>query len=304
METKEKYSLSQYLQEFYSGNMDKRELEGKIFQHILTNRAIYAPKCPKDEFVDFLCWLYPRISQSIVRFKDAGTKFKTYIGTTVRYAFREYQTNFLDHDDTENAYWDCKIREMDVCEPDIDYGYDAPECILSPLPPSKPSGKQRKQRVINPAQALFTLLKSYYHVSPDFIAKIAPFIGVDESKITDLIEKLRTIRHKKERIIGELCENIHSQYYRCLSFERRLQRNGITMRHHDNLNDRLVRGRQRLHNMRSRLKSMHIEASNSELASVLGIPKGTVDGVISKVKKTEGKIMLYPRAPRPIHQSK
>jgi DNA-directed RNA polymerase specialized sigma24 family protein len=99
-----------------------------------------------------------------------------------------------------------------------------------------------------------------------------------------MIDTLHGLQMEKIERHRKLVSMTHSLYYRCLSYERQLVNKIENTPTSDLLSRRLARSRQRLVNVRKRLKSMRIEATNSDLAKLLGIPKGTVDSRLAAIK--------------------
>jgi hypothetical protein len=218
--------------------------------------------------MDFLCWLYPRISRAIDNYHDGGSSFDAYMFSLVRWSAKEYRTMETEHRVTEYACWKAKALEMEVCEEEALY--------LEAPPVFKP--------VSNPRQVLALLLKSYHYVSEDFLARIAPAIGVSKEKLGQLIEELRIRRLQREEEIRELQERVFSQYYRCISFEKRMHLAPEGSARYEKMKRCLVRAKKRLESMRKRLAVLKTEASNRQVAEVLGVAKGTIDTNLFTVK--------------------
>jgi RNA polymerase sigma factor (sigma-70 family) len=270
----ENLPLDSFLHEFREGKLEKKELESSIFEYILKNsRRFRLHNWLRDEYVDFLCELYPRINRAIDRYQDEGSSFDAYIVTMVRWAAREYIHTEASHRITERTYWDACIQEMAVCENEPPYDSAGP---------CKP--------VKNPRQVLLLLLKSYYFLSEDFINRVAPAIGMEEETLQCLVGRLRELRGHRDEIIKELQGRIYSQYYRCIAFEKRMYAAPAGSARYENLKIRLEKARKRLETMRKRFKRIRMEPTNQQVAQVLGIPKGTVDSNVFAIKaKADGK---------------
>jgi FixJ family two-component response regulator len=79
-------------------------------------------------------------------------------------------------------------------------------------------------------------------------------------------------------------ERIYCQYYRCIVYEKRLlliQENNAA---YEKLKLRLEKAKQRLEKMRKRITLIRTEATNKQVAEVIGIKKGTVDASLHKLK--------------------
>jgi hypothetical protein len=268
-------SLNVWMEKYIQGSLKKKEFEGLIFQYCLDNRSRFClPNWDRDEYTDYLCWLYPRISRSIDHYREVGSCFDAYIRCLVRWSAKEYRSREADHTVTENACWNARTVDMMVCSREPEYAADTPPAF-KPVP--------------NPRQVLILLLKSYYFVSDDFLDRIAPAIGVKKEKLRLLIDELRQRRLVRDEEIRTLRERIHCQFYRCISMTKRAAAAPAGSVFQEKIRQRLIRAKIRLAAMRKRLQSIRHEASNRQVAEVLGIPKGTVDSNLYAIKAKSWK---------------
>jgi hypothetical protein len=261
--------LDSYLQKYHEGKMDKKDLEGIIFDYILKNgRRFKLRRWTKDECIDFLCWFYPRISRAIEKYKNLGASFDAYIAAMVRWASQEYIRAEAGHRITEETYWDIHTKELAVCERE----------------PAYSGGNVPFKPVKNPQQTLMLILKSYYFISEDFIARAAPAIGMKPERLKYLVEQLRLMRIHRDNAIKETQDHIHTLYYRCISLERRMNVIFPGSVRYEKLRIKRERARKKLTAMRNRLKRVRTSPTNQQLAQVLGLPKGTIDSSLFAVK--------------------
>jgi DNA-directed RNA polymerase specialized sigma24 family protein len=263
--------LNNLMQQYSWGLLKKKEFEGLIFQYCLDNyKRFNLYRWDKDECTDYLCWLYPRISRAIDNYRNTGFSFDAYIHSLIRWSAREYRSREADHHITECACWDAKAADM-VCSAEAAYDED-------------PEPREAFKPVVNPRQVLVLLLKSYYFVSDDFISRISPAIGVEQERIRRLIDELRKHRLQREERFRILQERIHCQYYRYIAMTKRTAAapEGSALR--EKLRQRRERAKTRLDAMRKRLSAIRLEASNRQVAEVLGVPKGTVDSNLYALK--------------------
>jgi RNA polymerase sigma factor (sigma-70 family) len=270
-------SLNGLFKQYVKGILDKREFEGLIFKIILKNsRYFYLFEGNEEETIDYLCWLYPRLSQAIKKYKETGSSFAAYIAALVRCSVREYLSRQADHSITEYAAWTAQAIDMEVHSSEAEYPEKDPEPRI----------------ILNPRQVLLLLLKSYYFVSDDFVERIAPSIGIEKEKLKKMIEDLRKQRVRREEEIQILKERIHCQFYRCITFEKRLSAASGNSVHYEKMRGRLERARTRLETMRKRLGGIRMDATNQQIAEILGISKGTVASGLFALRtrmKTNGK---------------
>ncbi|GHU09092.1 hypothetical protein FACS1894151_06190 [Spirochaetia bacterium] len=255
---------------YRSGELGKKDFEGYIFKAVLENYEAYEVKgWDKEDFTDFLCWLYPRFSRAIDRYADIGSSFDSYIHSMVHWSIKEYRRRQMEHQIVERTYWNEKNYEMTLKEEEPSY-----------LEEKKPDF----EAVPNPRQVLFLLLKSYYHISEDFAQRVAGAIGMEKGQLMELIKDLREIRLEQEEEIRSLQERIYSQYYRVVSYEKRMRTSLSGMPYHERMKKCYHRGMKRLSKMRGRLNKLRTEASNRQIANLLGIAKGTVDSNLFAVR--------------------
>jgi hypothetical protein len=270
--------LTKLLNNYSLGLISKKDLEGRIFKFILDNYQQFHPYgWSREDYMDYLCWLYPRISRAIENYQDRGSSFDAYINSLVHWGSREYRVLETDHHVAEYTCWKAKALDDAACHEEEDM-YSEPEPAFNP--------------VSNPRQILVLLLKSYHYLSPGFLDRISPALNIDKEKLRQLIDGLRILRLQREEEIRELQERIHSQFYRCIVFEKKLKLASPNSGRHEKMKRCLARGRKRLESMRKRLAGMKTAASNRQVAQVLESAKGTIDAhlhaVKAKGKKDEG----------------
>jgi hypothetical protein len=263
-------SLDELFNRYSRGDLSKKEFEELIFRFIIKNRQRFRLfDWNEDKCVDYLCWLYPRLSRAVETYKNTGASFDAYIGALVHWSAREYRTREAEHKITEYACWKAKAEELTVHNPEPEYSE-----IRVPVQPFP-----------NPRQVLILLLKSYFYVSEDFLSRAAPALGMGKEKLRQLVDELRKLRLRRDEEIRGLRERIFCQYYRCLAFEKKLDLLPKGSVHYSRMEGRVLRARTRLAAMKTRLASMRMEATNRQIAEVLGIPKGTVDSSLHSIKQ-------------------
>jgi hypothetical protein len=262
--------MTRFYRRYKQKQIDENGLVVRIFNYVLGSRnedyGLFFRN--DDDRADFMCWLYPRLLSSIRNYRNSGSTFGAYIATTLRYSCREYN---LQNDQTNLAnsvYYNESAHESEVCEPEEVYE----------------SEESFKPGILTPAQILLVVLKSYYFVTDALIAKAAPVIGIDTDVLTDMIDALHKLRSQKEAKAEKLTVNIQRLYYRRLMHEKRMEIKSEDKTAYAAISMRVEQIRRRMDRMRKRLKAMRLEATNKEVAEVLGIPKGTVDSRVAVIK--------------------
>jgi DNA-directed RNA polymerase specialized sigma24 family protein len=268
--------LSDLWKQYCLGLLNRKDFEGRIFAFILENyQRFHLFHWDRDACADYLCWLYPRLSRAIDTYKDVGASFDAYIASVVHWSAKEYRSREADHHVTEYACWEARAGEVAESEPTY------MEITLE----DSGNGKPEQKKLPNPRQILILLLKSYFFVSEDFIRRVAPSIGMSVEKLQCLIDKLRAMRFDRDEEIREIQERLHCEYYRSFSYQKRLdaQAEGSAMQ--AKMTERLERTRAHYKSTKKRLANIGTEASNRQIAEVLGIPKGTVDSTMHAIKQ-------------------
>jgi DNA-directed RNA polymerase specialized sigma24 family protein len=273
-------SINGLFADYTAGLLGKKKLEGEIFRAVKEGIR-HIPNWDTTDNDEYLSWLYPRVSQAIATYHEAGSSFETYIGSIVRMTVREYRSRKARDYLSETAAWLSAFPDMYACEEPPEYN-----CVEEEETTPKPE---------NPRQVLILLLKCCYYVSDDFLEKAAPRLGIFPEELSRMVNFLRKHREKRERIIVELQEKANFQFYRCIFYEKRLTALAEDSIAAQRVKVRLERGRERLAIIRKQLARRVPDPSNHQIAKLLGISKGTVDSVLYRLKlhgcKNDGIIL-------------
>jgi DNA-directed RNA polymerase specialized sigma24 family protein len=270
--------LSLYMHLYQQKLLKKKELEEFVFQFVLKNpHRFYIKRWGKEQRIDYLCWLYPKWSAAIDAYKDTGSSFEAYLASLMFWSAREYFVSEGRHSITEQVCWEEQTKDILIREQEEEY---AAETVH---PFRNETGKHIKTKEI-----LILLLKSYSFISEDFLRRVAPVVGIEADRLRRMIDTLKKRREVHDEGIRTLKRGIHSQYYRCLAFERRLYAMDRDCPYYERTKEVLERGRKRLANMKKRLAGLRVDASNRQVAEILHIPKGTVDSTLYLIKKKFG----------------
>jgi hypothetical protein len=273
-------SLNCLFADYSAGLLEKKKLEGEIFRAIKENMRRLAV-WDREDNDEYLSWLYPRISHAIGSYRETGSSFESYISALVRITAKEYRSRKARTYLAEIAAWTTLIPDMHVCEEAPDYA-----CIKEADRPN----------TVKPRQLLILFLKCCCYVSDDFLVKAAPSLGVLPEELNRMVTHLKKFREKREQYNALLREKANYQFCRCIFYEKRLKvmpENSIAAQR---IKERLERGWDRLAKLRKRLANRIPEPSNSQIAGLLGISKGTVDAVLYRLKfqnnKKDNEIIL------------
>jgi RNA polymerase sigma factor (sigma-70 family) len=266
-------TLNDLYTQYAAGLLEKKEFEGAVFKKVQDNaRRFGMPGWNREDSDDFLSWVYLRISRAINTYQETGSSFETYIGNLVRLSAKEYRARQIRNYFQESAAWIAHVPEMYVCEHEAEYNdYDTKET-------------EDRGKLNNPRQLLILLLKCCSHVSPDFLEKVAPQLGMDSETLFQMIDRLKEQRKKRDRDILLMRERVNRQFYQCILIEKKLQSAEAGSIIAQRLQKKLEQGRGRLLRTRNRLIRTRLDPSNQQIARLLGVSKGTVDSVLYNLR--------------------
>ncbi|MDR1868162.1 MAG: hypothetical protein LBQ77_07885 [Treponema sp.] len=268
-------NINDLIQHYRDGDIDRKELEEKIFRYINQQPHQFHLRFEKEERLDFLTWLYPRIHRAIDRYEDKGRTFEDYMGALIHWAIKEYFLLERKRTVSEEVYWTNEGSWL-VQNEGSSYANDEnlpPLCVTN------------KRLVKNKRQMLIMLLKSYRFVSEEFIDRIIPYLGVEKEKVQTLLSIIREKNIQREERVHRLQEAVKRHYYRYLVAEQKLTLIPKESEQYEEAKQRRDNARKRLNNSRTKLNIVSKRASNRQIAEVLGIPKGTVDSNVFLARK-------------------
>jgi len=288
-----KHILNELYHQYSQKLLEKRDFEELLIRHIMDNlRYFNLGSWEKDESMDYISWVYPRLSKAIDSFNEISATFETYIGTLIRWSAKEYRTRRMDRQIAEQAVWASRQSNSYVHEEEPEYCKDGD------------AGKEEKKEIQpynNPRQLLILILKCYYYLSDNFLERLAPRVGMEKEELKKLVENVREQRTQRDDEVQRMKEHIHSQFYRCMVYERKMnaiRENQILFL---STEKKYNKARQRLALMKKRLATLRLDATNRQIALVLGTSKGTIDSnyhaLREKAKTPEGINSMKPLPP-------
>jgi DNA-directed RNA polymerase specialized sigma24 family protein len=285
-------TLTEMREYYLSGNISKQQLEGSIFQYLLKNYEKYHIfRGSRDDWHDLLVDLYPRISRAIDTYREIGSSFDSYINAMIHWAYKEQRNKISSHQITEYTWWQARAEESMASSPEAEYAaenHDEPAVKKTfTHTAARDFSEQllRMQEVFTARQILILFLKSYYFITEKMAAGVSESVNMKKEKLLEMVDKLHTIRKKREEEIHEIEAGIECQYYRCIVYQKRLMYTVHGSAGQTRLNRLLERARLRFEHMRKRLKGIRFDATNGQIAEILNIPKGTVDSSLYSIRK-------------------
>lgn len=263
---------------FKENSLSRNGLESSVYQYFIDNQdKTTLGRWEKDMYEDFLSWYYPRLCKTIDSYCEKEASFEVFMNVSLKLSAKEYYVNLTTKSFIEYSAWSVKVYDNYAREDAPHYLHEEQEKTLS-------SFIDKTKKIKNTKQLLILILKCYYYVTDDFIDRAATHIGIDKEKLREMINQLHKKRADKEERIFRMKENIYTQYYRCIVYEKRLaclDENAVT---YLKLKNRLEKARKRLEKMRNRVSNMRKNPSNKEIAELLGLSKGTVDSSLFNLK--------------------
>ena len=274
--------INELYSKYNNGSIKRNDLISALYTFLVSNQDITC-LChwPASEYEDFISWFYPRLQKCVDSYKETGASFEAFMNKFILVASREFHTRSVINAVTEYSTWSARVPEMYAHEEPPVYNYSKKDTkteeIITNLIVNR-NGKKNTRRILS------LIVKCYYYISDDFADMIAPLIGMKPNELLRLLNKIRELRQEKDNYIYLLRERIFCQFYRCMVIEKRISlvnENSIT---HKKLLVRQEKARQRLEKMRHRMSNVRTEATNSQIAEVLGVKKGTIDSSLFRLK--------------------
>ncbi|MCL2197138.1 MAG: hypothetical protein FWB77_05935 [Treponema sp.] len=269
-----------------TGDIEREKFESQIFSFLVNNQEKTCISHWENEtYEDFVSWFYPRLKKSIDNYKEMGASFEAFLNKYMLVSAKEFQVRITTNSLIEYSAWNAQIPEMYAHEEAPPYNYNNTEEVISNLIEDKHGRK-------DPRRVLALIIKCYCGVSDDFAERVAPLIGITSGELLELLNKIRIIRQEKDDQIYRMKERVYCQYYRCIIYERRLayiRENSAT---YEKLKLRLEKAKLRLEKMRRRISAIRTDATNKQVAEVMGTTKGTIDASLHRLKTKWQKMSL------------
>jgi hypothetical protein len=279
----EQLKLNELFEKFMNGKLDRKKFEELMFKYLSEKKVYYNfYHWNTDEYNDFLSTIYPRLQKAIDAYRDNGSSFEAYICNIMRMSEKEYRTRLITKSITEYTAWSIQIPDM--------YMYDEASSYIANNSSSKSEAvissivKKSGGKIKNPRQLLALVLKCYYYISDDFIERIAPLLGMEMNELRELVNKLRKLRCKRDNDLYLMRERIYCQFYRCIVYEKKLSLASEDSNIAARLKIKNEKARKRLESMRKRIAGMRSDATNRQVAQIMGVKKGSVDSSLYNLK--------------------
>lgn len=232
----------------------------------------------EDDCAGFLLRFYPRIKNLVSRYRPQGKSFHAYLATTLRYQLRSYAKEKGNE----------KIRlttqsEHAVAEAIMPFGRTSLDSdhAASPAPVAI---RPMKVSPTTCRRLLFLTLRASERLTQESCRRIAALTGCDEAWLTDRWQELRAL-YERRRIRRLDAERIRDRaWFRIRCAETRL-RSAVDEDEREACRAECARWQVRLDRARDAIQRIPMGPTHKEIATVLGLPKGTVDSGVYKLRQ-------------------
>lgn len=230
---------------------------------------------------DAIARYLPRIERSIQRYQDTGSSFETYLSVCLRYMLINMYRQRIDQADEA---W--VIKEFLA-------GYsDYEEAALDE---SRPMEMRRRIQALRRGfvyrrsfeafrqRVFFLCAKNAMELNDQEVRDIALSLDGDPEELVAKVQRLRVINGELlERRQRRLCDA--NQCWMSMHIQRRRLSRQVDPYRRDQAERRIRRLENRYANLRSELRVMRRVIPNGSIAEVFGVPKGTVDSGLKRLR--------------------
>ena len=281
--------MASYLENPSQGARER--LVGEAAAYVFCNlKRILAKAYPADEDArsDFILWLYPQLDRIIGRFDPKKASFATYLAVNVKYRHIRFCAERARQEQARHA---AESEELKFCKAFYIEDEDEP-CACEPPAPYAPRALEgaakteaAKRRMAR--GALLLALKSAFYLSEEMAERIADFCGLPRGELKGLLESVRRDYSARQRSYEELRLRRYRYYIRAFACRERLAKlvpssMGEKARAAEKELAFCCRQEERIAAEMERLRR---GPSNRYLAGLLGLPRGSVNSSLARIKK-------------------
>ena len=226
----------------------------------------------EDACGEFYVFIHPRLIRLLDRFRDQGKPFESYLCAVLTWQLR----NFARERKKSERAWNVSLRlqtDEEVTEQPCTQWPGASDAIARLIR----SDADRRN-------FLFLVLKCSCTIDIEDAASLAGIARIDEKRLLDLVSVLREMRNRRQaRLETFRCRrNKAFSQVRLLEVEMKAEVDPVR---NETLHKSLSKARRRMGLAMKRMARVGLAPTNREIASVLGVPKGTVDSGLYWLKK-------------------
>ena len=264
-------SLTQKVLQYQRTHEGLRDLVGE-----LAPRVYQFPRrkmgWDEDACGEFYVFIHPRLIRLLDRFRDQGKPFESYLGAVLTWQLR----NFARERKRSERAWNVSLR--------LQTDEEGPEQPCTQWLRAPDAFARLIRSDADRRNFLFLVLKCSCAIDIEDAASLAEIAKVDEKRLLDLVSVLKGMRNRREiRLETFRCRrNKAFSQARLLEMEMKVEMDPLR---NETLRAGMSRARRRMRLAMTRMARVGLAPTNREIASVLGVPKGTVDSGLYWLKK-------------------
>ena len=255
------------------------QVSGEGYQEIMDQIILRVYNLPKsqlrgsrEDISAFCISFIPKIPRLIRQFRYTGRSFECYLAKSVNLQIKSYlrQQYRRSHEAKAVAHYYKLQYELDQYVAD-----SSPK--LQPLHASMPAPCTNQRLLILVLVKALTFPSSLY-------GEIARSTGLPDDQVSELMQEVRMREEHRLNRLSALKRMRDEYYARLLSVQYQLRETACEQKRRD-LEKREYKLSRRLKRSRERIREFPVNVPHRVVASVLGIPKGTVDSSIYYLKR-------------------
>lgn len=274
----------------------KREVVNAVASYVFFNlKRILANAYPSDEDTrsDFFLWLYPQLERIVDRFDAQKACLSTYVSAGVKFRYirfcaeRAKAASIRAAAESEEMKFSCGYKkdepQEELCACESPLQYNAP-CALN-LKEASEAAKRRMKR-----DMLLLALKSAFYLSEELIEKVCAFCEIPRESFDELLERVRCDYGARQDAYEELKMRKYCYYIKAFSCRKKLSeiKESCSASDAEKI-ERMEKEQAFCERQEERLKrkmeKMQRNPSNRYLAGLLGMPRGSVNSALVRIKK-------------------
>lgn len=296
-------------------NFEIREIADSYFQNpseegrqrLVNATAVYvfsSLKCilgkayPQDEDArsEFVLWLYPQLERIVERFDPQKASYLTYVSVGVKYRYLRFCAEKGRAAEIRRAAEDEEMKLCDgwdedeqcACEPPAAYTAGEEAGVAARVLERAGKSESAKRRMAR--DILLLALKSTFYLSEDLIEKVAVFCEIPREDLEKLLETVRRDYGARQGAYEEMRLRKHCYYIRAFNCSKKLYEINLPPGSLDSEKARSVEKERDFCERQSarlslRMEKMQRNPSNRYLAALLGMPRGSVNSALARIKK-------------------
>jgi hypothetical protein len=239
----------------------------------------------EDDCSDFFIQFFPKIPGLIQRFTYDGPPFEAYLAVSLNWQMKSFSSrkrgeSFQEGILKKESFWEQYHETESCCDPACEGLSVSDEAakILRIEDAGTIKSKSTQKRLI------CLLLKEAMRVNDEMIRAVQQITGADENWLHQCILKLRDrIIARKERLRHLSTRRNNCFYHLTLNHEKLFY--AATENEREDLINCIMREKRRLLSVNGEINRVSLSATNTEIAEVLDIPKGSIDSGLFYLKK-------------------